>query len=131
VMSSDDKSYRRSFEEPDDQTTKGGVRIDVAKLGELKVKRATYPPGWRFSKDMGADRCMDTHVGYLASGHIHVVLSDATEVDARAGDVVLIPAGHDAWVVGDEPSVLIQFDDGESAAKRFDVKSPMPKTKAA
>jgi mannose-6-phosphate isomerase-like protein (cupin superfamily) len=121
-MPSNEKSYRRSFEEPDDQKTKGGVRIDVAKLGELTVKRATYPPGWRFSKDMGAERCMDTHVGYVASGKIHVVLSDATELDIKDGDAVMIPADHDAWVVGEEPAVLVQFDEGDSAAKRFGVR---------
>lgn len=130
-MSSHDKSYRRSFDEPDDRTIKGGVHIDVAKLGELTVKRATYPAGWRFSKDMGAERCMDTHVGYVATGKIHVVLSDATEFDIQAGDAVMIPAGHDAWVVGDEPVVLVQFDEGESAAKRFGVKAPLPGARAA
>jgi mannose-6-phosphate isomerase-like protein (cupin superfamily) len=130
-MSSHDRSYRRSFEEPDDRKTKGGVEIDIAKLGELTVKRATYPSGWRFSKDMGADRCMDTHVGYLVSGHIRVILSDATELDIKAGDTVMIPAGHDAWVVGEEPCVLVQFDEGESAAKRFGVKPPLPHAEAA
>jgi mannose-6-phosphate isomerase-like protein (cupin superfamily) len=130
-MSSHDTSYRRSFEEPDDRKTKGGVQIDVAKLGELTVKRATYPPGWRFSKDMGAERCLDTHVGYMASGTIHVILSDATELDIKAGDAVMIPAGHDAWVVGEEPATLVQFDEGESAAKRFAVKAPLPKAKVA
>jgi hypothetical protein len=130
-MSSHDKSYRRSFDEPDDHKVKGGVQIDVAKLGELTVKRASYPVGWRFSKDMGAERCMDTHVGYLATGKIHVVLSDATEFDIKGGDAVMIPAGHDAWVVGNEPAVLVQFDEGESAAKRFDVKAPVARAKAA
>ena len=129
-MSHDDKSYRRSFDEPDDQKLKGGVQIDVAKLGELTVKRASYPVGWRFSKDMGADRCMDTHVGYAVAGKIHVVLSDATELEIKAGDAVMIPAGHDAWVVGDEPAVLVQFDEGESAAKRFDVKAPTARANA-
>ena len=112
-MPSHYKSYRRSFEEPDDHKIKGGVEVDVAKLGELTVKRATYPPGWRFSKDMGADHCMDTHVGYVASWTFHVTLSDATELDIKAGDAVMIPAGHDAWVVGNEPAVLVQFDEGE------------------
>jgi uncharacterized cupin superfamily protein len=130
-MSSHDKSYRRSFDEPDDQKVKGGVQIDVAKLGELTVKRASYPAGWRFSKDMGAERCMDTHVGYLATGKIHVILSDGSEIDIKAGDAVMIPAGHDAWVVGNESAVLVQFDEGESAAKRFDVKAPEARSKAA
>ena len=67
-MASNDKTYRRSFDAPDDTRTKGGVQIEILQIGEIKAKRATYPPGWRFSKDMGAERCYDTHVGYLVSG---------------------------------------------------------------
>ena len=107
------------------------MTLDTAKLGELTVKRATYPKGWRFSRDMGADRCNDTHVDYMASGKIHVIPSDATELDIKAGDAVMIPAGHDAWVLGDEPAVLIQFDEGDSAAKRFGARPPKPHSRAA
>jgi len=120
-MSSHDKSYRRSFDEPDDQKLKGGVQIDVVQLGDLKAKRATYPPGWRFSQHMGAPRCYDTHVGYTVSGRIVAELDDGTRLEFGAGDVFMVPAGHDAYTVGDEPCVLVQFDEGESAAGRFNL----------
>ena len=69
------------------------------------MKRQTYPPGWRFSTDMGQAQCYDTHVGYAISGHVHVQLSNGEELDIRGGDVFVIPPGHDAWTIGDEDTV--------------------------
>jgi len=113
----------RDFDQAAQHTTKGGVEIDVVQLGDMKVKRAVYPTGWRFSKDMGADRCHDTHVGYVISGRMGVELDDGTGFEISAGSVFLIPAGHDGWVIGDEPCTIIQFDEGESAARRFNAPS--------
>lgn len=117
----------KSFDRPDDHVTKGGVEIDVLQIGDMKVKRASYPPGWKFSTHMGAPKCMDTHVGYALSGRIHVAFDDGTELDFAPGNVFVVPAGHDAWVVGDEPCVIVQFDEGESAARRFNVESAAAK----
>jgi mannose-6-phosphate isomerase-like protein (cupin superfamily) len=113
----------RSFGSPDEQVDKGRVHIEVIELGEFKVKRQTYPPGWRFSTDMGRSRCNDTHVGYVVSGHIHVALEGGEELDIRAGDVFVIPPGQDGWTAGDEPCVAVQFDEGASAAQRLKVES--------
>jgi hypothetical protein len=110
-----------SFDETAERVRKGGVEIDVVRLGDMVVKRASYPKGWRFSKDMGAPRCLDTHVGYTVSGRIAVQLSDGSRLELGPGKVFAIPADHDAWVVGDEPCVIVQFDEGESAARRFNV----------
>ena len=117
------KATSRSLSAPDQKVEKGGVQIDIVQLGDLKVKRQTYPPGWRFSKDMGQALCYDTHVGYATSGHIHVQLKDGTEFDIRGGDVFVVPPGHDAWTVGDEPTVMVQFDEGASALERFGVET--------
>lgn len=110
-----------SFDQTDEHISKGGVEIDVVHIGDMKVKRASYPPGWRYSTHMGAPRCLDTHVGYTVSGRTVVELSDGTQLEFGPGKVFAIPADHDAWVVGDEPCVIVQFDEGESAARRFDV----------
>jgi mannose-6-phosphate isomerase-like protein (cupin superfamily) len=120
-MATGNSGASRSFSRPDDHLTKGGVEIDVVQLGDLKAKRATYPPGWRFSERMGAPRCYDTHVGYTVSGRIVAELDDGTSLEFGAGDVFMVPAGHDAYVIGDEPCVLVQFDEGESAAGRFNL----------
>lgn len=117
----------KSFDTPEEHVAKGGVEIDVLRLGDMKVKRMTYPPGWKFSTHMGASQCMDTHVGYTVSGRLIAEFSDGTRIEAGPGSVFAIPAGHDAWVVGDEPFVLVQFDEGESAAHRFNVEGATAK----
>ena len=112
----------KSFDKPDEHAAKGGVQIDVLQVGDMKVKRATYPSGWKFSTHMGAPKCLDTHVGYTLSGHMLAELGDGTRLELSPGSVFVVPAGHDAWVVGDEPCVIVQFDEGESAARRFNVQ---------
>ena len=122
-MATGNKGQTRHPDSPDQHVTKGGADIDVARLGDFKVKRASYPAEWRFSTHMGAPRCYDTHVGYTISGHIHVDLEDGTQLEMEPGSFFIVPAGHDAYVVGNEPCVIVQFDEGESAARRFGVPS--------
>ena len=119
----------KSFDNPNERITKGGAVIELLRIGDMNVRRVTYPPGWRFSTHMGAPKCLDTHVGYALSGHMVAELDDGTRLEFGPGSVFVIPAGHDGWVSGDEPAVIVQFDEGESAARRFNVTSPA--TKAA
>lgn len=92
----------------------GHVRIDVGRAGAARVKRVIYPAGFRWSKDMkpvsGTDWCMHAHVGFLASGEIHIEYADGCVVEHTAPQIVAIAPGHDGWVVGKEPAVLIEFD---------------------
>jgi hypothetical protein len=92
----------------------GGVRLDVAPAGAARVKRMIYPPGFRWSSAMkpivGTDRCMHAHAGFLARGEIHIEYADGCVVRFKAPQVVAIEPGHDGWVVGKEPVVLIEFD---------------------
>ena len=111
----------KSLSRPDDHLSKGGVEIDIVQLGDLKVKRASYPPGWRFSERMGAPTCYDTHVGYTISGRIAVELDDGTTLEFGPGDVFMVPAGHDAYMWATSPACIVQFDEGESAASRFNL----------
>jgi hypothetical protein len=127
VMPTPISGTTKSFDKPDEHVAKGGVEIDVLQVGDMKVKRATYPPGWKFSTHMGAPQCQDTHVGYTVSGRLIAEFSDGTRIEAGPRSVFVIPAGHDAWVVGDEPFVIVQFDEGESAARRFNVESATAK----
>jgi hypothetical protein len=87
------------------------------------VKRAIYPPGFRWSTHMKptvrTDLCMHAHVGFLARGHIQGEYEDGCGFDYVAPHVVAIEPGHDAWVVGEEEAVLIQFDAEEGTARRF------------
>jgi hypothetical protein len=92
----------------------GHVRLDVGRAGAARVKRMIYPPGFHWAADMkpvtGTDLCMHAHVGFLAHGEIHIEYADGCVVEFRAPQVVAIDPGHDGWVVGTEPVVLIEFD---------------------
>jgi hypothetical protein len=92
----------------------GHVKLEVGRAGDARVKRMIYPPGFRWSRDMkpvvGTDLCMHAHVGFLARGEIHIEYADGCIVEHKAPQVVAIEPGHDGWVVGNEPVVLIEFD---------------------
>jgi hypothetical protein len=92
----------------------GTVQLDIAKAGAARIKRTIYPPGFRWSTHIkpivGTDYCMHAHAGFLARGQIHMEFSDGCIVEFKAPQVVVIEPGHDGWVVGDEPAVLIEFD---------------------
>ena len=100
----------------------GHVRLAVGRAGAARVKRMIYPPGFRWSVDMkpavGTDLCMHAHVGFLARGEIHIEYADGCIVEHKAPQIVAIDPGHDGWVVGKEPVVLIEFDfEGDTVAR--------------
>ena len=100
----------------------GSVKLDVVNAGAARVKRMIYPPGFRWSKAMkpvtGTDRCMHAHVGFIARGEIHIEYGDGCIVEFKAPQVVAIDPGHDGWVVGREPVVMIEFDfEGQTVEK--------------
>ena len=92
----------------------GRVKLEVGRAGAARVKRMIYPPGFRWSRDMkpitGTDLCMHAHVGFLARGEIHIEYADGCIVEHKAPQIVAIDPGHDGWVVGKTPVVLIEFD---------------------
>lgn len=100
----------------------GGVRLEVGRAGAARVKRMVYPAGFRWSVHMkpivGTDLCMHAHVGFLASGEIHIEYADGCVVEHKAPQIVAIEPGHDGWVVGNVPVVLIEFDfEGDTIAR--------------
>src|SRR5215510_13289329 len=100
----------------------GHVRLDVGRAGAARVKRMIYPPGFHWSKDMkpvtGTDFCMHAHVGFLVHGEIHIEYPDGCVVEHKAPHVIAIEPGHDGWVVGKEPVVMIEFDfEGDTVAR--------------
>jgi hypothetical protein len=101
----------------------GGVVMDVARVGDGRVKRVVYKKGFRWSTDMkgivGTDLCMHAHVGFLVSGHIQIRYADGCTLDLIAPQPVEIEPGHDGTVIGDEPAVLIEFDFEGDTARRF------------
>ena len=111
----------RSFDSPDETRTPPNTKVEVVKLEGATAARFTFQPGWRWSEavkpTVGTDSCQARHVGAILSGQLHVAHTDGTEADARAGDAYVVEPGHDAWVVGDEPVVALEFESAENYAK--------------
>jgi hypothetical protein len=88
-------------------------KADLVKIGESEIGRLTLQPGWRWSQDVkpiaGTQWCEAPHFQYHVSGRLHIKMVDGTEFDAVPGDVTALPQGHDAWVVGDEPVVVVDW----------------------
>jgi hypothetical protein len=98
---------------PDETRTFGHGQMEVVKIGGGIVGRATFQPGWRWSNDVepiaGTDLCETPHFLYQIAGRMGLRLKDGSEMESGPGDVAVIPPGHGAWVVGDEPVVVIDW----------------------
>lgn len=105
----------RNIDDPTDTRSFDKGRVDVVEIGGVVFSRAAFEPGWRWSESVKplaqTESCQFHHRTFVHSGRLHVRLDDGSEADLGPGDVVVIPAGHDAWVVGDEPCVSFDFDD--------------------
>jgi len=100
-----------------------GVVMDISRVGDGRVKRVVYPPGFRWSSDMksvvGTHLCMHAHVGFLIQGRIEIRYEDGCTAEFLAPQAVEIAPGHDGAVIGNEPAVLIEFDFEGETARRF------------
>jgi len=107
------KAELRSFREPDEVRAFPLGKLELVTIGGGTVGRATLEPGWRWSTSVRpiakTASCEAPHFQYHVSGTLRVVMDDGSEFDCRAGDVSLLPVGHDAWVVGNEPVVIVDF----------------------
>jgi hypothetical protein len=89
-------------------------RLDIVNLaGGAQVGRLTIQPGFRWTEHVrpvaGTELCMAPHQQYHVRGRIHILMADGSEVEAGPGEILSLPPGHDAWVVGDEPAVTIDW----------------------
>ena len=105
--------------------TVGGVRVDVFRAGAGRVKRMIYPPGFRWSTHLkpiiGTELCQHAHVGFIARGALRVKFADGHVEEFAAPQAFAVSTGHDGWVVGNEPAVLIEFDFEGKTAERFGI----------
>jgi hypothetical protein len=103
----------KSLNAPDDRRTLDHGVVDVVNLPGATIARAVFQPGWRWSNDVaplvGTRSCQVAHTGYIVSGRFHVRMDDGRETDFGPGDAHVVAPGHDAWVVGDEPCVTVDF----------------------
>ena len=96
-------------------------KLELINIGGGQVGRLTLEPGWRWSQHVkpvaGTEWCEAPHFQYHLSGRLHVLQNDGVEFEAVAGDVTALPAGHDAWVVGNEPVVVIDWSGASNYAR--------------
>ncbi|MBT2568732.1 cupin domain-containing protein [Arthrobacter sp. ISL-85] len=99
----------KSFDQPDEKRRPPMTQVDVVTLGGTTLGRFTFEPGWRWSETVKTvvhtDSCQVNHLGFCIAGTLTVQLTDGTGMTIGAGDAYSIPAGHDAWVEGDETYV--------------------------
>jgi class 3 adenylate cyclase len=117
---------RRRFTEATDVRTSPLGRIEVVELDDTVVGRMRYEPGWRWSVDIrpiaGTETCQYHHLGVTMSGRLRVQMPDGAELEIGPGEVFEIPPGHDAWVVGDEPWVSVDFEAMRTYGKQRDAR---------
>ncbi|HEU4666077.1 MAG TPA: cupin domain-containing protein [Arthrobacter sp.] len=99
----------KSFDEPDEKRRPPKTQVDVVNLGDTTLGRFTFEPGWRWSETVKTvvhtDTCQVNHVGICTAGTLTVEMADGTRTTVSPGHAYTIPAGHDAWVEGDEAFV--------------------------
>jgi ethanolamine utilization protein EutQ (cupin superfamily) len=104
----------KNFTSPDEtRPFSGHGHVDLVNLDSGPVGLGTFEPGWRWSNDIrplaGTDSCQVEHLGYVVSGRMNVVMDDGQQTEVGPGDAIHIPPGHDAWTVGDEACVVVDF----------------------
>jgi hypothetical protein len=108
-----DKTEHKSFQAPDETREFPHGRAEVLNVGGGQVGRLMFEPGWRWSNDVkpiaGTASCEAPHFQYHVTGRLAILMDDGSQFIASPGDVTALPSGHDAWVVGDEPVVTIDW----------------------
>ena len=113
----------KSFESPDEtRQFEGKGHAEVVNVGGRTIGKGHFEPGWKWSENVkpiaGTDSCEVSHLGYVVSGRMVVHMDDGSDQEIGPGNVVAIPPGHDAEVVGDEECVMVDFGEVDEYAKR-------------
>ncbi len=114
---------RKTLDQPEETRpfADGMGKLEVVNADTGAVGRATFEPGWQWSKHVKpiakTESCQAPHTGYFISGRMHVLMDDGQEMDFGPGDLMVCPPGHDAWIVGDETCVVIDWQGFADYAK--------------
>jgi hypothetical protein len=115
------ETAHQSFDQPEERREFPNGEAQIISIGGAQVGRMVFRPGWRWSKDVkpiaGTDSCEAPHFQYHVTGQLAIRMDDGTEMVANPGDVTSLPSGHDAWVVGDEPVVVVDWYGASNYAK--------------
>ncbi len=117
-----EKAEVKSFNKPEETRNFPKGKVDLVKIGGAMIGRAVFEPGWKWSTSVQplakTKSCEAPHFQYQISGTMKVVMDDGSQFECKAGDISLFPTGHDAWVVGNEPVVVVDFQGMVDYAKQ-------------
>jgi hypothetical protein len=112
----------KRFNSPDEVRQFPHGRVEILRIGGAEIGRLVLEPGWRWSRDVkpiaNTQSCRAPHFQYQVSGTLGVLMDDGTELVVQPGDVVSLPSGHDAWVIGDEPVIAVDWHGASDYAKQ-------------
>lgn len=112
---------KKSLDAPDDTRDFDKGKMQIVSIGDVSFGRFRLEPGWQWSKSVKpiikTESCQQHHTDYIISGRIKIRMDDGTESEAGPGDFTIIPPGHDAWIVGNEPCVGVDFTGAKTYAK--------------
>jgi hypothetical protein len=115
------RTENKTFDQPDETRTFELGQVDLVDIAGAQIGRLTLQPGWRWSDHVkpiaGTDLCLAPHFQYQVQGTLRIRMGDGTEIETYSGAVTAVPEGHDAWVVGDEPVVLVDWWGASNYAK--------------
>lgn len=107
------KPELKHFTKPDEVRTFPKGKVELVNVGDNVIGLATFEPGWKWSESVkpiaNTKSCQMAHYGYLLSGTMIVKFDDGTQLEMKQGDIAFVPPGHDAWVVGNDPCVIVDF----------------------
>jgi mannose-6-phosphate isomerase-like protein (cupin superfamily) len=113
---------KRNIGTPEETRPFDRGKMEVVKLPTATIGRATFEPGWKWSECVKpiarTDSCQVEHTGYILSGRMHVVMNDGSEMEVGPNDAFYIPPGHDAWIVGNEACVALDFTGAAAYASK-------------
>jgi uncharacterized RmlC-like cupin family protein len=116
------KMQKKSMKSPDETRSFDKGKVELANIGDTSIGRAYFEPGWSWEKCVKplakTESCQAPHTQYIISGRIRIRMDDGSEEEYGPGDVGYVPPGHNAWVVGNEPLVAIDFTGMKEYAKK-------------
>jgi mannose-6-phosphate isomerase-like protein (cupin superfamily) len=107
------KLAKKNLASPDVVRRCGHGKLELATLEDISLARVILQPGWKWSESIrpmvNTESCTVHHTQYVISGRLKIVMNDGSQMDLEPGDFASIPPGHDAWVIGNEPFVCVDF----------------------
>ncbi len=107
------KMEKKSITSPEETRTFPKGKVELVKVGDFTFGKATFEPGWKWSESVKpivkTHSCQAPHTNYHLSGRLRVRMDDGTEKEFGPGDIGIVPPGHDAWTVGNEPAIMLDI----------------------